>query len=189
VIPRGHYEIRQLRTLGGGARILFVTKGEGTRFEASGATIPILDNATAPETRVILEHIGQNYYLNKIWIAGKDYGYEFTLPAEAKMLMQERAEPLTMTANYQPVQQMAAAAPPPPPPAPKPAPAPPPEPAPAPAPPPAPAPAPEPAPAPAPAPPPEPAPAPTMPATAENWMILVVLGGALSGAGLLLRKK
>lgn len=191
VIPAGHYEIQQLRSLGAGARILFVTRGTGTRYEASGTTIPIVNNQTPAETRVILQHIGQNYYLNKIWIGGKDYGYDFPLPAEAKTLMQEIAEPLTLTATYHPAQQQVAAAPPPPPPAAEPAPAPPPPPPPPPAPEPQTAPQaqPEPPPAPAPEPAPAPAPAPPLPATADNWALLVLLGGTLTGAGLALRKK
>lgn len=186
VIPAGHYEIQQLRNLGGGARILFVTKGLGTTFEASGATIAIVNNQTPPETRVILERIGQNYYLNKIWIGGKDYGYEFPLPAEAKALMQETAEPITLTATYHAAQQhVAAAAPPPAPPAAEPTPAPPPPPEPAAAS----QPAPEPAPAPEAAPAPAPAPAPALPATADNWLLFIVLGATLTGSGLLLRKR
>jgi len=180
-IPAGHYEIRQLRNLGGGARILFVSN-QGGEFEASGATIPILQNETPAETRVILEHIGQNYYLNKIWITGKDYGYEFPLPAEAKALMRERAEPLTLTGVYRTPQPAVAAAPPPP--APEPAPAP----APAPPPPP-PAPEPQPAPPPAPAPEPAPPPPPELPPTADNWMLLVGLGVTVAGIGIALRKK
>ncbi|MBZ5602135.1 MAG: hypothetical protein LAO79_07505, partial [Acidobacteriia bacterium] len=60
-IPPGHYEIRQLRNSGGGVRILFVASDHGTKFEASGATIPIMSNETPAETKVILQHVGQNY--------------------------------------------------------------------------------------------------------------------------------
>jgi hypothetical protein len=184
VLPPGQYEIRQLRNSGGSVRILFVTSDHGTKFEASGATIPILSNEPPAETKVILQHVGQNYYLNKIWISGKDYGYEFPLPAEAKNLMRERAEPVTLTAQYsspRPV-EVAQTAPPPPEPPPQ-APEPPREPE-------APPPAPEPR-ASEPAPPaPEPAPAPpSMPATADNWAMLVAVGGALAGVGMLLRRK
>ena len=205
-LPPGHYEIHELRNSGGGVRILFVASDHGTRFEASGATIPILSNETPGETKVILQRVGQNYYLNKIWIDGKNYGYEFPLPAEAKNLMQEKMEPLTLTATYragQPAQ--VAQTPPPSPPAPAPQ-----EPAPQPAPQPAPAPErnPEPQTAPPPetrspaeanepAPPQPPAPeprqdsqsAPNMPATADNWVTLVMVGGGIAGLGTLLRKR
>lgn len=197
VLPPGHYEIRQLRSTGGGSRILFVASDNGTEFETSGATIPIVSNETPGETKVILQHVGQNYYLNKIWIGGKNYGYEFPLPAEAKNLINERSEPVTLTATYnapQPEQVAQAAPPPPPPPAAAPPPPPPqptqpqtpPEPEAKPQPETAP---PTPEPQAEPAPPPQPAPAPTMPATADNWATLVLVGGALSGLGLLLRRK
>lgn len=195
VLPAGRYEIKELRNSGGGSRILFVTADHGTRFEASGATIPLLSNQPAPETKVILQHVGQNYYLNKVWISGKNYGYEFPLPAEAKNLMQEKAEPLTLTATYRAAQpaQVAREAPPPPP-----APAPPPqrspqpptqpeqrqEPTPPPAPAPQPAPQAQPTPAPAPAPTPE-----NLPATAGDWATLVIVGAGLTGLGAALRRK
>ena len=179
VIPPGHYEITELGSAGQGARILFVASNSGTTFEVSGATIAILQNEPPAQTKVILQRIGQNYYLNKVWINGKDYGYEFPLPAEARKLMEERAEPLTLTATYRPQPVAQAEAPPPPQPAP--APAPPPEPAPAPAPPPEPAPAPTPEPAPPPPPP--------MPVTADNWAAFVAVGGALTALGLMLRRK
>jgi len=219
VLPAGHYEIRQLHASGNAARILFVDSDQGTHFEVSGATIPILSNETPWETKVILQHIGQNYYLNQIWVSGKDYGYEFPLPSEAKRLMQERAEPVTLSATYEPPPvQVARAAPPPPQPAPPPAAAPPPPPAPEPEPAPPPAaaapPQPEPAPPPAAAPQnPEPTPppaanapqqntpppaanppqqnnAPALPNTADNWAEWVGLGVLLAAFGaLLLRRK
>jgi hypothetical protein len=186
VIPAGQYDISQVHSNGAAARILFVSKHGGTQFEASGSTIAIMTNEPPAQTRVILEHIGQNYYLNKLWIAGKDYGYEFPLPADAKASMQERAEPLTLSATYTPAPRaVAEAEPAPPPPPPEPAPAPPPPPAqPAPEPPPQPTPEPEPAPPAEP-----PAPPPQLPATAGNWVTIVALGGLLTGLGSLLRRQ
>jgi hypothetical protein len=181
-IPPGHYEIRQLRNSSGGARILFVTADGASKFEASGTTIPILNNETPGQTRVILQRIGQNYYLNRIWIDGKDYGYEFPLPEEAKALMNERVEPLTLTATFRaPQPEVVAQAPPPPPPEPAPEPPPKPEPPPAPEP--------EPTPPPPPAPEPAPPPEPTMPATADDWAMVVLAGSVLAGVGLTLRRR
>jgi hypothetical protein len=192
-IPPGHYELRELRSTGAGSRILFVDANDGKDYEAGGATIAILNNGTSDKTEVILQRVGQNYYLNRVWISGKDYGYEFPLPAEAKALMRERSEPITLTATYRPAPVASAQAQPPatPEPAPTPQPAPVPTPAPAP-PPPATAPSPEPAAAPAPEPSPAPAPAPpqqNMPATADDWALLLTLGGGLASLGFALRKK
>jgi hypothetical protein len=194
VVPAGKYEIQELRSSGEGSRILFIASDGGTEFQASGATIPILTNEPATKTEVILQRIGQNYYLNKVWISGKDYGYEFPLPSEARKLMQERAEPITLTASYRPQPVAAAENPPAPPPEPAPTPVPEPAPSPAPQAAPSPAPAPEPAPVPEapqaqqPTPPPPPE-APKMPATADNWAAFVTLGCALAAFGLLLRRR
>jgi hypothetical protein len=136
---------------------------------------------------VVLHHYGDDYYFDKIWIQGKNYGYEFPLPNAVKSRMRERAEPYTVAATYEqtkqeetPVAQNTA------PPPPAPAPEPPPPAAPprteiaqaAPPPPPPTAPAPEPA----------PQTPQRMPTTSIGWLAMVMSGGLLTGAGLLLRR-
>lgn len=186
IIPPGHYEIRELRSVGPDAtRILFVESENGRQFEASGATIAILQNEPPARTEVILQRIGTNYYLNRIWINGKDYGYEFPLPAEARALMRERSEVITVVASYRPEPVAVAEAP-------KPTPTPTPEPPPPPPPTPAPTPEPTPEPTPTPQPTPEPTPVPEepkMPATGDNWAMLMTVGSALAALGLALRRK
>jgi len=202
VLQPGEYVIRQHESQAGGSRILHIYSDQGLKLETTAMTIPTLDNRTPEETKVILDHFGNDYYFDKIWIQGKNYGYEFVLPDKVKSRERERMEPSTVAARYEAVPQETtttqtteqAATP-----APTPAPA-------------APEPAPEPAPAPAPqetaqaTPPPQettPPPsapaapeaadrsaaaAPEMPATAANWLNLLLGGGALSGAGLALRR-
>jgi len=200
VLQPGEYVIRQHESQAGGSRILHIYSDQGLKLETTAMTIPTLDNRTPEQTKVILDHFGNDYYFDKIWIQGKNYGYEFVLPDKVKSRERERMEPSTVAARYEAVPQETtttqtteqAATP-------------------APAPAPAPA-APEPAPAPAPqetaqaTPPPQettPPPsapaapeaadrsaaaAPEMPATAANWLNLLLGGGALSGAGLALRR-
>lgn len=176
----GHYIIRQMDTASGGSRVLQIFSNDGMKLETTSMTIPALDNKTPSDTSVVLHHFGNDYYFDKIWIQGKDYGYEFPLPPSVKARSKEAMQPYTVAATYEatkpaePVQTAAAA--------------PPPEPAPAPAPEPAPAPAPAAEPAPAPAPAPAAAPAPEMPHTAANWLGMMLSGGMLSGAGMLLRR-
>ena len=172
----GHYVIRQLDTVSGGSRVLQIFSNEGMKLETTSLTIPTLDNNTPSDTKVVLHHFGNDYYFDKIWIQGKDYGYEFPLPPAVKARSKEALQPYTVAATYEstktpePVQTAAVA------------------------PPPAPAPAPEPTPAPvaaaepAPAPAPEPTPAPEMPHTAANWLGMMLSGGMLSGAGMMLRR-
>ena len=200
----GDYVIQQLSSAAN-SYVLLVYSDNGMRFETSVMTIPALENKTPEHTDVVLHHFGSDYYFDKIWIQGKDYGYEFPLPDSVKGRERERLEPVNVGATYQqapaetPVTTAQTTQPQP---APTPAPAP--E---------AVTPAPEPAPAaeasatPAPeaaAPAPEPAPAPEvaqnddagqnsadreMPQTAADWLMMLLSGGALSGAGLMLRRK
>jgi hypothetical protein len=158
VLQPGPYVIRQAENPGGSSQVLRFYSDDGRQFETSALTIPVEDIGTARDTKLVLHHFGQDYYMDKIWIQGKNYGYEFPLPANVKARERERLAPLTVAATYQaeaPPQEVAQAAPPP---------APAEQPAPAPQEAPAPAPAPvEAAPAPAPA----PAPPPAMPTTSR----------------------
>jgi hypothetical protein len=186
VLQPGEYVIRQHEDAGGGSRVLHFFTDNGMKLETTAMAIPALDNRTPEHTKLVLDHVGSEYYLNKIWVQGKDYGYEFPLPPNIRMREQERNAPTTVAATYTPA------------------------PAPEPAaevkreeettivaqntpPPPAPQATPEPAPAPEPAPrvqadqaPPEPAQ--EMPHTAANWMNLTIAGGLLSASGLALRR-
>ncbi len=184
----GEYTIRQLPGEGQ-SRTLLIYSDNGTRFETSSMTIPALSNRTPDDTSVVLHHFGNDYYFDKIWVQGKNYGYEFPLPDAVKARERERAESVTLAANYQatPMQaevkqqetQVAQNTPPPPVQEQETQPA---QPAPAPAPEAA-APAPEPTPAP------EAAPAPVqMPRTDANWIAFLLGGGFLSGTGLLFRR-
>jgi hypothetical protein len=174
----GHYVIRQLDSPGGGSRVLQIFTDNGMRLKTSTMTIPALDNNTPASTKVVLHHYGNDYYFDKIWIQGKDYGYEFPLPPAVKSRERERMEPYNVAATYEQTKEPAPA-----------------EPTPVAATEPAPAPAPAPAPE-APAepqvaqntPPPAPAPAPEMPHTAGNWLTMLLTGGFLSGAGMMVRR-
>ena len=179
----GHYVIRQMDDMGTNSRVLMIYSDHGMKLRATSMTIAALDNNTPEKTSVILHHFGNDYYFDKVWIQGKNYGYEFPLPPAVKARQKEELQPYTVAATYEPTQkkeepQQVAAAP-----APAPAPVAAPEPAPAPAP------APQVAqntPPPAPAAAPEPAATPSMPQTASNWMTFLLSGLLLSGAGLML---
>ena len=86
----GHYTIRQLDSPGGGSRVLQIFTDNGMRLKTSALTIPALDNRTPTGTKVILHHYGSDYYFDKVWIQGKDYGYEFPLPNSVKSRERER---------------------------------------------------------------------------------------------------
>jgi hypothetical protein len=101
----GDYVIQQLRDQGGGSRVLLIYSDKGMKFETSAMTIPALDNRTPEDTKVLLHHFGNDYYFDKIWIQGKDYGYEFPLPDAVKSRERERSQPISVAANHSTVQQ------------------------------------------------------------------------------------
>jgi hypothetical protein len=172
VLQPGPYVIRQVESPGGASRVLLFHSNDGRQFETSALTIPALDTLTADDTKVVLHHFGPDYYFDKIWVQGKNYGYEFPLPDAVKARMREQMAPVTLAATYVAEEEVAEAPPPPPveeppaepeiaqvvPPAPEVAPA-------------------------------EPEPLPAMPVTSSGWLMMLLAGGALSGAGLALRRR
>jgi hypothetical protein len=102
VLEPGEYSIKQLSSPGGASRVLLIYKDD-MKFETSAMTIPTLDNNTPEDTKVMLHHIGSDYYFDKIWIQGKNYGYEFILPDAVKARQRERMEPIGVAARYETV--------------------------------------------------------------------------------------
>jgi hypothetical protein len=208
----GDYTIQRLPD-NGGARILLFYTDNGLKFETSVMTIPALDPDTAKQTRLVLDHVGEDYYIHKIWVEGKDYGYELPRPKGWENKQHEKMTetavgattmPAAATTETTPAETPAATQSAPVNTQPEPQPANPPvatQPEPQPATPPAQT---EPAPQPTtPAPTVDnsanrsmpdqdatPAPTPTeMPRTAANWLMMLLSGGTLSGAGLMLRRR
>ncbi|HUB78690.1 MAG TPA: hypothetical protein VMB03_07845 [Bryobacteraceae bacterium] len=202
-IPPGNYWIKQLDNPEGNSPVLLVYGKNGMHFKTSALTIPTMDVKTPTKTDVTLQHIGDNYYLYKIWIAGKNYGYEIPLPKNVRERATEAAsisvpsEPssssetttttntATSESNNQTSTTTAEATPPtPPPPAPATQPA---------------ANPPQEEQAPPLAPPPaasadnsanrEAQPAPSMPTTSAGWLAMLLSGGTLSGFGMMLRRR
>ena len=95
----GNYVIQQLDDPSGGSQVLLIYSDNGMKFQTSALTIPALQNRTQPETRVVLHHIGSDYYFDKVWIQGTDYGYEFPLPNSVKMREREAMQPVAVAAT------------------------------------------------------------------------------------------
>jgi len=98
----GDYTIQQLPDQGGGSRVLLFYTDNGMKFETSAMTIPALDPNTARDTKLILGHVGDDYYINKIWVQGKDYGYELPMPKALKERSSEKMTETTVAATMQP---------------------------------------------------------------------------------------
>jgi len=99
VLQPGDYKIQQLNSPAGGSQVLLIYSDSGMKFETSAMTIPALENRTQPDTRVMLHHIGSDYYFDKVWIQGKDYGYEFPLPNSVKQREKEAMQPVSVAAT------------------------------------------------------------------------------------------
>ena len=95
----GDYVIQRMSGAGGGGRVLLIYSDKGMKFETSAITIPCLDPKIARDTKVELSRIGDDYYYDKIWVQGKEYGYEFVLPKEARMRRKELMAKVTVPAS------------------------------------------------------------------------------------------
>jgi hypothetical protein len=191
IIQPGDYIIKELPSQDK-SRVLLIYGDHGMKFETSVMTIPAYDPQTLEKSEVTLHHIGNDYYFDKIWVQGKNYGYEFPMPSNLKEREKELTAAVSVPATYQPPAQTQATVAQNTPPTQEDTPAPTPEPAPVAA-----APAPESAPSqiaqntvPAP----EVAPVPEanreeLPHTSAGWLMMLLSGGSLSGVGLLLRRR
>jgi len=103
VLQPGEYTIRQHESTGGASRIVHIFSDQGMKLETTAMAIPALDNKTPEDTKVVLNHTGNDYYLNKIWIQGKNYGYEFPVPERFRKREMERTEPASVVARYEAV--------------------------------------------------------------------------------------
>ena len=110
VLQPGEYEIKQHDSVAGGSRILLFYSDKGMKFETTAMAIPALDNKTPEKTELMLNQYGNDYYLNKIWVQGKNYGYEFPIPDSIKSREREiRAS--TVFAKYESTPQTASTPP------------------------------------------------------------------------------
>jgi len=99
VLEPGEYEIREMNTAAKN-RVLHIFKDGGMKLETTVMTVPALENRTPEDTKVVLHHLGNDYYFDKIWIQGKNYGYEFVLPDDVKSRQRE-IEQSTVVARYE----------------------------------------------------------------------------------------
>lgn len=76
------------------------------KVEATVFTIPTFDNQPSPETRVVLRKYGNDeYYIDRIWLEGKTYGYEFRIPERVRSWEREYAMAPSVTGSYEEVER------------------------------------------------------------------------------------
>jgi hypothetical protein len=176
----GDYVIKELPSQDK-SRVLLIYSNHGMTFETSAMTIPAYKVLTPDSSSVVLHHFSNDYYFDKVWIQGKNYGYEFPLPNSVKQRQKEALAPISVAARYeqtpappQPTAQAPVTQPEPQPEVAQAAPPPQPEPQPAPE---------------AQAPPPAPEANRELPATSADWLMMLTSGSMLSGLGLMLFRK
>jgi hypothetical protein len=81
-LEKGLYSVEKMDLAGGDSPVLVLRGENGARTETSARAMPIVENRTQPETRVLLARVAGKYYLDKIWIKGWSYGFQFTVPKD-----------------------------------------------------------------------------------------------------------
>jgi len=107
VLEPGEYEIRRPSSVN--RDILQIFNKDKMVYETNVLTVATGPDSKDPkETKVVLHHIGDAFYFDKIWMEDKNYGWEFPLPERARALQRETA--LNVPARYEP-QNLTAQAP------------------------------------------------------------------------------
>jgi hypothetical protein len=84
VLQPGSYTIEQMNIAGGASPVLTFRADDGSRTEVAAKTTPIVENRTQPANRVLFYRAGGKYYLDKIWVKGWNYGFQFSNPGNSK---------------------------------------------------------------------------------------------------------
>jgi hypothetical protein len=79
----GDYTIEQMPDAGD-TPILMISNGNGLRVQSMAMTVRSVDTKPPEKCRVDLHRLGNNYYLNQVWVEGNPYGYTLVLPAAVK---------------------------------------------------------------------------------------------------------
>jgi len=88
ILPPGEYEIR--RPSPANRDILQIFNKGKMVYETNVLTVATGPDMKDPkETKVVLHHIGDAFYFDKIWMEDKNYGWEFPLPERARALQRE----------------------------------------------------------------------------------------------------
>src|SRR5215467_5382265 len=82
-------------------RVVQIFGNDGKKLETPILTVATVNNNAPGKTEVVLHHFGNDYYFDKVWIQGKDYGYEFPLTQDARSRESERGVAVTVAAKYE----------------------------------------------------------------------------------------
>jgi len=101
VLDPGEYEVRMPSQTN--EQILRFFSKDKLRYQTVVQTIPTEGEKAPEESKILLHHIGDRYYFDKIWMEGRSYGFEFPLPDKVRALQRELA--VTVPAKSENVQE------------------------------------------------------------------------------------
>lgn len=82
ILQPGNYNMEPLNIAGGDSPVLVIRGDKDLRIDVSAMTIATSSTRPQSYTRVLFHHIGNKYYLDRIWVKGQNYGYKFPLPKD-----------------------------------------------------------------------------------------------------------
>jgi hypothetical protein len=100
VLKPGEYRIQEQRSAAD-TGVLLIYDNEGTEFKTSVMTIDTMDKKAPEDTKVVLQQIGDDYYFDKVWIQGKNYGYEFVFPESVRSRQREVQQSRNLPARWE----------------------------------------------------------------------------------------
>jgi hypothetical protein len=92
VLAPGNYELHREASFVN--PVVKIFNNDEMQHETAVLPIKTESDEVVEDTRVVLEKVGDNYYMTKIWIEGRKTGYEIPLPERARNLKRELEEPL-----------------------------------------------------------------------------------------------
>jgi hypothetical protein len=75
-LPPGEHTIRELTDIGSSASVIQIRSSAGASAAAMAMRIPEPNNRRTGHTQVVLQRDGDKYHIDKIWLEGREYGYE-----------------------------------------------------------------------------------------------------------------
>ena len=91
-LPAGEYEIRKESTVN---PVLRFFSNDKLQYETAALPIPEETKGAIEKSRVVMEKVGDELYLTKVWIEGASTGFELPLPERARALKRELAQTVT----------------------------------------------------------------------------------------------
>src|SRR4026207_390868 len=85
-LPPGQYEIHRELVAN---PVLKIFNNDKLKYETAALPIPVESRREVEDSKVVLQKVGDDYYLTGVWIAGASTGYEIPLPSRARALQRE----------------------------------------------------------------------------------------------------